>query len=202
MTRARLIICAAAVVALAMYSAPTGAPATAHLATPPSTATILVGFSMGKVRLGMKKTAVVAAFGKPSWCFHAYSKDDEECDWLAPPDTRIKGIPEPQHSIGAVGVDFWKGRVIWVTLIAPQRERPEYKNVPLLSGWRTSKGIGLGSSLSALLAAYPDAKRLPHWVSISRRQGGKTSETRFLFLSFSGIVHQIVILQITPQPGA
>ena len=201
MRRSRLPICAAAIAVFAMYVAPTGAPALVSLATPPSTATIVEGVSMGKVRLGMKKGAVVVALGKPAWCFNAYSKDDQECDWLAPPDVKVKGLPYPLHGQGAVGVQFWKGSVTSITVTAPQRERPGYQNVPLLSGWKTSKGIGLGSSLSALLAAYPDAKRLPHWVSISRRQGGRTSETRFLFLSFSGIVHQILVLQITPRPG-
>ena len=75
-SRGRTAIVAAVVVALCL--------APAIFAAPPTSATIVEGVSMGKVRLLMKKSAVVAAFGTPAWCFNPSSKDDQECDWLAP----------------------------------------------------------------------------------------------------------------------
>lgn len=173
------------------------------LAAPPTSATIVEGTSMGKVRLSMTKHAVLSAFGKPAWCFHAYSKDDEECDWLAPPDKKIKGLPQPLHSLGALGVEFWKGRVISIKLTIALRDRPGYENVPLLTGWKTSKGIGLGSSPGAVRAAYPGAKDVHYsagyYLSVTTRRNGKTFETRFLFTTSN--VFQIFIGLIAPRPS-
>ena len=185
-----------AVVALALFLAPT------VLATPPTTARIVEGVSMGKVRLSMKKSAVLAAFGKPAWCFHAAGPNDQECDWLAPPDKKIKGLPEPQHSIGAVAVHFWKGQVLEMSVMAPLRDRPGYENVPLLSEWKTSKGIGLGSSAGAVRAAYPGAKEVRYsagyYLSVFTRRGGKTFETRFLFTTSN--VFEILVALSSPRP--
>ena len=184
------------VVALALFFAST------VMATPPTTAAIVEGASMGKVRLSMKKSAVLAAFGKPAWCFNPSSKDDQECDWLAPPDTKIKGLPEPVHSIGAVSVHFWKGRVRGMGVMAPIRDRPGYERVPLLSEWRTSKGIGLGSSTGAVRAAYPGAKEKHYSAgrlfAVTTRRGGKTLETDFLYTTAN--VFQITIYLMSPPP--
>jgi hypothetical protein len=171
----------------------------ATVAAPPPSAAIVEGVSMGKVRLLMNKSAVVAAFGTPAWCFNPSSKDDQECDWLAPPDKKIKGLPEPLHTIGAVSVRFWKGKAVEIHLMAPDRTRPEYRNVPLLSGWKTTKGIGLGSSAASLRAAYGHGltqQSYPAGVRLKliSKRGGRRVETWFEVGPSASSVWEIIVL--------
>ena len=168
-------------------------------AAPPPNASIIEGVSMGKVRLMMKKNAVVAAFGTPAWCFNPSSKDDQECDWLAPPDTKIKGLPEPLHTIGAVQVRFWKGKVYEIHLMAPLRDRLEYRNVPFLSGWKTTKGIGLGSSATSVRAAYGHALTQQNYpagvrLKLISKRSGRRLETWFEIGPSASSVWEIIIL--------
>lgn len=183
----------AAVIAVALCLVP------ALLATPPPSATIVEGASMGKVRLGMKPSAVLAALGKPAWCL-GLSTGDGECDWLAPPDKHVKGIAPPLHSVGAISVKFYKGTVFEIHLMAPDRARPEYRNVPLLTGWRTAKGIGLGSSAAGVKAAYGAAslKQVSYSAGtdlrLASKRGGKQVETWFRFGPSASGVREIIVL--------
>lgn len=197
MTRASAPHRRTALVAVAVAIALCLAPAV--VAAPPTSATIVEGVSMGKVRLMMKKSAVVAAFGRPAWCFNPSSKDEQECDWLAPPDKKIKGLPEPLHTIGAVQVMFWKGKVYEINVMAPDRAKPEYRNIPLLSGWKTTKGIGLGSSASTVRAAYGHAltqKNYPAGVllALASKRGGRQVYTSFQVGPSASAVWEILII--------
>lgn len=165
------------------------------LAAPPARATIVEGVSMGKVRLMMKKSAVVAAFGKPTSCLELYT-GLVDCQWLAP--------THPPNFVGAVSVRFWKGAAIEIHLMAPDRARPEYRNVPLLSGWKTTKGIGLGSSASSVRAAYGHALTQQNYpagvrLKLISKRGGRRVETWFEVGPSASSVWEIIIL--TPGGG-
>jgi hypothetical protein len=174
--------------ALALCFAP------ALLATPPASTTIVEGVS-----IGMKPSAVLTSFGKPSWCL-GLSTGDGECDWFAPPDMHIKGFAKPAHSIGAISVKFYKGTVFEIHLMAPDRARPEYRNVPLLSGWRTTKGIGLGSSMASVSSAYGGShlEKVSYSAGTDLRliskRGGKQVQTWFRFGPSSSGVQEIIVL--------
>ena len=168
-------------------------------AAPPPSATIVEGVSMGKVRLGVKPRAALAAFGKAAWCL-GLSTGLGECDWLAPPDKHIKGFAKPAHSIGEISVKFYKGTVFEIHLMAPDRAGPEYRDVPLLTGWRTTKGIGLGSSMASVSSAYRGSslKKVSYSAGTDLRliskRGGKQAETWFRFGPSSPGVGEIIVL--------
>ena len=160
------------------------------LAAPPTSATIIEGVSMGKVRLLMKKSAVVAVFGKPTSCLELYA-GLVDCQWLAP--------THPPNFVGAVSVRFWKGAAIEIHLMAPDRARPEYRNVPLLSGWKTTKGIGLGSSASSVRAEYGHALTQQNYpagvrLKLISKRGGRRVETWFEIGPSASSVWEIIIL--------
>lgn len=160
------------------------------LAAPPTNATIVEGVSMGKVRLLMKKSAAVATFGKPTSCLELYT-GLVDCQWLAP--------THPPNFVGAVSVRFWKGAAIEIHLMAPDRARPEYRNVPLLSGWKTTKGIGLGSSASSVRAAYGYALTQQNYpagvrLKLISKRSGRRVETWFEIGPSASSVWEIIIL--------
>lgn len=96
---------------------------------------------LGPIRIGMRVSEVEAALGGDIVIDTVATEDAEECAEAFPKDARFQGI----------SFLFQQGRLSYVQLNVPERG--------VAPSYRTSAGIGLGSSDAALRAAYPNVER-------------------------------------------
>lgn len=139
MNRVAVLATFALLAALAMPAA-----AGAHLPQPKSTA-IKPGTSMAGVKLDMTKQQVFGKWGKTT-C------DASTCTWEGP-GTRGKN----ERAI----VSFVNGKVVQISISAATKGNNLKFKPGVLSKWKTSKGISLGSLKSKVAHAYPGAKANP-----------------------------------------
>ncbi len=122
----------------------------------PKTALIVPGKSIGGVSLNMSEAKAKAAWGSGAKCTKspgfADSPSSDLCDW------RDKGDP----SYAAVAhISFQGGKVYLISIITarttdPRTSKPTGRQ---FSGWKTAKGIAIGSKSAAVGKAYPAAKK-------------------------------------------
>jgi hypothetical protein len=117
------------------------AAAGAHLPQPKSTA-IKPGTSMAGVKLDMTKKQVLAKWGKTT-C------DSSTCTWEGP-GTRGKN----ERAI----VSFVNGKAVQISISAATKGNNLKFKPGVLSQWKTSKGISLGSPKAKVPKAYPKAQ--------------------------------------------
>jgi hypothetical protein len=133
---------AAAVALVACLALP--AAAQARLPHPKKSA-IVPGTSIAGVKLDMTRAQVFGKWGSTS-C------DTARCTWEGP-GTRGKN----ERAI----VSFVTGKVSQITISAATRGNNLKFKPGVLSTWKTSKGISLGSLKSKVAKAYPSAKSNP-----------------------------------------
>jgi hypothetical protein len=129
-------VAVAVVVALALPAA-----AGAHLPQTKNTK-IVPGRSIAGVKLDMTKSQVFGKWGKTT-C------DQSTCTWEGP-GTRGKN----ERAI----VSFVKGKVVQITISSATKGNDLKFKPGVLSKWKTSKGISLGSPKAKVPKAYPAAK--------------------------------------------
>ena len=122
----------------------------------PKTALIVPGKSIGGVSLNMSEAKAKRLWGPGAKCTtspgFAGSPSSDLCDW------RDKGNP----SYAAVAhISFLAGKVYLVVITTahttdPRTFKPTGKQ---FSGWKTAKGIAIGSKIAAVGKAYPAAKK-------------------------------------------
>lgn len=104
--------------------------------------------SIGGVKLGMSRRAVLGLWGAPF--LSDESLFDRTDDWgLRGPDQ--DGQPATTGDVAEI--DYDQDSVALVDLIRPDQGSRG------LEGWKTSKGIGLGSTRAELLSAYPNIEQ-------------------------------------------
>lgn len=146
-------------VALALLVAP------AAQATLPkfSDKTIVVGKSIGGVKLGMSGAAAKKAWGGAKGCL---AFGTASCIY------RDAGSTQSNTGEGSFG--FPKGKVTSIYIQAPIGAKgPKY--VAPLSTPKTDKGIGLGSTVGAVKKAYPKAVLQGSYVTLAGKGGVTTS---------------------------
>jgi hypothetical protein len=132
----RAVFVLAVVAFLAMPAA-----AGAHLPKTKNTK-IVPGQSIGGVKLDMTKKQVIGKWGKTT-C------DQSTCTWEGP------GTPGKNER--AV-VSFVKGKVVQIAISSATKGSNLKFKPGILSKWKTSKGISLGSPKSKVPKAYPAAQ--------------------------------------------
>ena len=124
------------------------APATASAVLPrPASTAILPGRSIGGVSIGMSARRALAAWGPGGHCTAPSGR--RSCTWLG---ARLQGTAS--FDVGAGGT------VRSIVIAAGHNERSQIYKGPL-QGWKTSRGIHLGSSAAAVVKAYPKAHSSP-----------------------------------------
>lgn len=151
------------------------APASAAAQLPsPSSRTIVPGRSIGSVALGMSVQRAVAAWGAGSACTEL--SRSTSCYWAG---TDLQG--------SANFVVDGAGKVVLISISAGRRGDNLAYAGPLLT-WRTRKKIGLGSSTTAVVKAYP--KQIKSSPSGPQLGSGKRATT---FQPSSSRIYQISI---------
>jgi hypothetical protein len=149
-------------------------PAAAEAKLPsPSSKKIVPGRSIGGVKIGMTAEAAVKAWGKGGSCDETIGSS---CTW--------KGTMKQGSARFSLAAD---GTVAEIRLDVGQKAdyAPLYKG-PITS-FKTSKKIGIGSTLKKVVKAYPKAK--PDGGGVTLRSGKR----RTLFESSLGRVASITI---------
>jgi hypothetical protein len=124
------------------------APATASAALPrPASTAIVPGKSIGGVRIGMTVKSALAHWGAGSHCTAATIR--RSCTWTG----------SGTQGTVAFNVGF-TGKVRSITITAGHNERSQIYKGPL-QGWKTSRGIHLGSSAASVVKAYPKVRSSP-----------------------------------------
>ena len=122
------------------------AAASARLPTPPSKA-IVPGKSIGGVRIGMTVRSALAHWGAGSHCTAATIR--RSCTWTG------------SGAQGTVSFNVgFTGKVRSITIAAGHNETTQIYKGPL-QGWKTSRGIHLGSSAASVVKAYPKVRSTP-----------------------------------------
>lgn len=123
---------------------------------PPLTSTIVEGLSMGGVEIGMTENEVAEQWGKPksSACHGSagseppgspgYEYGGRQCDW----DIEFTAMGVSSGLVWAFFAPGTEEFVVRTLTIWREAKLAKYRR------WRTSKGIGLGSSLDSLKRAY------------------------------------------------
>lgn len=151
-------------------------PAGAQAALPKASTTLIVpGKSIGGVALGADAKSVQKAWGKAKECVEACvyegGKNGDET-----PATAGAVLEEPAGG-GALTV----GRIFIETGERRVGKEIEPDLDTLLSEFKTSKGIGLGSSIGEVQRAYPSAKkRAEPGVTTFTLEGKGEIETMFV----------------------
>lgn len=129
--------------------------------------TIVVGKSIGGVKLGSSGAAAKKAWGGAAGCalFGTAS-----CIYRAAGST--------QSNTGEGSFDFPNGKVRTVYISAPMGAKGPIYKAPL-STPKTDKGIGLGSKLSAIKKAYPKVKVSGNYVTLAGKGGVTTTFTMY-----------------------
>jgi hypothetical protein len=171
----KIRIAAALILALALIL-----PATAGAGLPkPKTTLIVPGKSVGGVALGASAKSVEKAWGK------AKVKCEFQCLYEGPkkggggPATASAGLEEKGKG---------KPAAVWIinlnagSKLVHKELKPDFKTP--LSAYKTSKGIGIGSSVGELKHAYHGLKKLPipgteKGVGFYELKGGGTKATTF-----------------------
>jgi hypothetical protein len=118
-------------------------PSTAGAKLPqPKSTVIKPGASMAGVKLDMTKRQVLAKWGKTK-C------DSFACTW--------EGPGTPGHNERAI-VSFVNGKTVQITISSATKGNNLKFKPGVLSKWKTSKGIALGSPKAKVKKAYPKAK--------------------------------------------
>lgn len=159
---------------LALSAATIALPAAAEAKLPsPSSKRIVPNRSIGTVKIGIAATTAVKRWGAGGSCAETIGSS---CRW------------EGTMKQGSASFDVVDGKVASITLTVGQK--PSYE--PAYSGpitrWKTSKGIGIGSTLKRVVKAYPKAKANGSGVEI------RSGKRRTLFESSGGRVSTIAIV--------
>ncbi len=123
-------------------------PAAAQAKLPsPKSKTIVFGKSIGGVKLGMSLAAAKKAWGKGGKCADTSAQIRQtRCDWL-------------DKKNGDANFTVSNGRVTYIGLSpAVSSKTQKAKLSGPIAKFRTSKHIGMGSTLKALRKAYPKAR--------------------------------------------
>lgn len=149
------------------------APAAGAKLPSPPTKRIVPGRSIAGVKLGMKAETAVRKWGKGS-----------ECDEVVGASCKWRGTTRQ----GSARLDIRDGKV-WSIVIDAGQNPTTFENVyrKPLTRWKTSKKVGLGTSLSKVSKKYPKAK--PDGGGLVLRAGGRET----LFVSSAGRVRELVV---------
>lgn len=179
---ARIAVVLGAILALAL-------PATAGAALPkPSTTLIVPGKSIGGVALGATASKVKKAWGNTKDCeFQCVYEGGKHGDETATSANVL--LEEPASGSGPAKT--WR---IFLT-VGQKKVGDELKpdlNTPL-SEFKTSKGIGIGSTMGEVQKAYPSAKKLsgPSFANFTLKGKGEI-ETQFDFSNSTKVTSVLV----------
>lgn len=184
---ARIAVLLGAVLALAL-------PAAAGAALPkPSTTLIVPGKSIGGVALGATASSVKKAWGNTKGCeLQCVYEGDKHGDETAASGSVL--LEEPASGSGPA-------KVARVFLTVGQKKvgdelKPDL-NTPL-SKFKTSKGIGIGSTIGEVQRAYASAKKSssPGFTEFTLK-GKKEIETQFVFSNST----KMTSIVVSSHPG-
>jgi len=145
--------------------------------------TIVLGKSIGGVKLGASAAAVKKAWGSAGAQFGQTSRL-----------FRVKGDTNGTSGEGAVA--YTGNKVSSVSLTAPVGAKGRIYKAPFTTP-RTSKGIGLGSSVAKLLKAYPKVKETKGSTYITVPGTGRISTT----IQFNADDRRIFMITIEILPA-
>ncbi len=128
--------------------------------------TIVVGKSIGGVKLGMGAAAAKKAWGGA-----------KGCALFGTASCIYRPAGETQSSAGEGSFGFPGGKVTSVYIAAPIGAKGPVYKAPL-STPKTDKGIGIGSKLAAAKKAYPKAKLSGTYLTVAGK-GGVTTTFQF-----------------------
>jgi hypothetical protein len=157
--RAIAALTLATLAALTLATLAVLAPAADARLPPSGGKAIVVGSSIGGVKLGMDAAAAVKKWGKGGTCDAAIGLT---CRW----DGSMKQ--------GSVRFEVTDGKVSTIVIEAGQRPttyEPVYSGP--ITKWKTPKGIGIGSPLRRVAKKYPKAK--PNGGGLELRSGKRTT---------------------------
>ncbi len=167
-------------------------PASAHAALPkPSTTLIVPGKSIGGVALGTNAQAVQKAWGKTRECVEACIYEGAKNGDETPTDASVlleKPAGGGALTVGRIFIKAGEKRV--GTELEPDFDTP-------LSEFKTSKGIGIGSSVGEVQRAYPSVKKLagPGVTTLTLKGKGQI-ETMFV-----AVGTKVTTVLISSHPG-
>jgi hypothetical protein len=177
-----------AVVAVALCLVPALLAAPPKALHPPKSSRIVEGVSAGGVSIGDSYKDMIARWGKAEHC-DLGNGNAMQCEWFAPHQGLVR------TGVGALSVDLASpsndGKVVGFHLW-DEKANPVYKWIPVLTGWKTSSGIGLRSTPAAVRKAYgsrlreaPHPEPLPAGYSVSEylvtKRNGQRWVTSFNF---------------------
>lgn len=177
--KARFIAVAAVALALAL-------PAAAQAALPKTADTLIVpAKSLGGVTLGSSATAVTKAWGKNKAC-------EYQCLYEGKNSGELGSVLLESNSSGG-DYKVWTVFIAVSETIVGSTPKPNF-DTPL-TRFKTSKGIGLGSTAGELRGAYHAVKKLgPYVYSLA---GPGESSTDFSFAADN----KIVSIAVRSHPG-
>jgi hypothetical protein len=142
--KARIVVALSVALALAL-------PAAAQAGLPKTTDTLIVpAKSLGGVTLGSSSTAVTKAWGKNKQC-------EYQCLYEGRNPGELGSVLLESDANGA-SYKVWSVFITVSETIVGTTTKPNFETP--LSRFKTSKGIGLGSSQKDLVAAYHGLKKL------------------------------------------
>jgi hypothetical protein len=163
---------AAAAATLALAAAP---PAAQAKLPSPATMRIVPGSSIGGVKLGMRASTAVKTWGRGGTCA---KRIDAVCTWQGTPRQGTALFTVDHHRVTSIRIEVG--------------QRPD--DHPAYSGpitkWKTAKGIGIASRLSAVKKAYPRVE--PDGSGLTLSSSGRR---RTLFESS---LHRVASITIAP----
>lgn len=179
---ARIAVLLGAILALAL-------PASAGAALPKASTTLIVpGKSIGGVALGATATKVKKAWGNTKDCeFQCVYEGGKHGDETA---TSANVLLE-QPASGSGPAKVWNVFLTVGQKMVGDTLKPDL-NTPL-SQFKTSKGIGIGSTMGEVQKAYPSAKKTSgSGFSIFTLQGKGEIETQFDFNNSAKVTSVLV----------
>ncbi len=164
--------------------------ATADAGLPKAKTTLIVpSKSIGGVALGASSKAVAKAWGKTAKC-------EYQCLYEGKASGELASVLLETKSTGATP-KVWSIFISVAQTPSGSTPKPNFNTV--LTAFKTSKGIGLGSKLSELKKAYHQLKKSPGLsapTAVYSLAGPKESSTTFTLTS-----NRVTTIGITAHPG-